>query len=294
MTPPRGGARLRRWLASGAHGDMDYLARTESLRADPTGLLPGARSAIVGAVSYHEPLGHPQPVPDDRESVRVARYAIRPDYHRVLRRRMIGLGRLLERLVPGAAWRAAVDTSPILEKELAYRAGLGWIGRNTLLIHSKLGSELLLGVLLTDVSLTPGMPQPDRCNDCSACVDACPTAAIRPDRWLEARRCLSYLTIEHRGAFPSDLCSAVGNRLAGCDVCQQVCPWNRIAQPPASPVLPVRPRMANLTVSLLRQLDPEGWRELARGTPLNRLGFDRFKRNLGVIEANHDRKNSAS
>jgi len=283
--PLPGGERLARWLASGAHGDMHYLERTACVRADPAAFLPGARSVVVGALSYHEDgeADAPQPPPD---RVQVARYACRRDYHVVLRRRMIRLGRTLGRLAPGAVWRVAVDTGPVLEKELAHRAGLGWIGRNTLLIHPELGSHLLLGVLITDVPLTPSTLQADRCGDCMACVKACPTGAIGPDRRLEAQRCLSYLTLEHSAELAGELRKALGAWLAGCDLCQQVCPWNRTARATANPSLPLRTELTRLTASRLATMGPEAWRELAAGTPLTRLGFDRFQRNLEVIRSN--------
>lgn len=286
-SPLPGAARLARWIAAGAHGSMEYLARTADRRGDPSALLPGARSVVVGAISYLD--DGEADAPPRSPAVRVARYACRRDYHTVLRRRLIRLGHTLAEHAPGAAWRVTVDTSPLLEKELAHRAGLGWIGRNTLLINPERGSWLLLGTLVTDVTLRPSAPQPDRCGECRLCAAACPTSAIGADRWLDARRCISYLTLENSGDIPGDLQSGVGPWLAGCDECQTVCPWNRLARPPVHPSLPRRPELSRLEPSKLSALSQDEWRTLASGTPLTRLTFGRFRRNLAVVEANHDR-----
>lgn len=273
--------RLRRWLAAGAHGDMAYLERTAGQRAHPRSLLPEARSVLVCAVSYHDSAVDGPDEHATGDHMRVARYARRRDYHRVLRRQLVRLGQILEGAAPGSQWRVTVDGSPLLEKALARRAGLGWIGRNTLLIHPELGSELVLGCLLTDVALPTSPPQADRCGDCRACMAACPTAALQDDRWLDARRCLSYLTLEHRGPIPGHLGSRLGDRLAGCDECQRACPFNRFPARPV-PLLPAHPGLGKLQRSALERLSPEEWRLLVRGTPVKRLDFERFRRNLSA------------
>ena len=282
--PLPGGDRLARWVARGNHGDMRYMADTLEVRRDPRRFLPGARSVICVAMSYHNVDSSAQESAGDH--VEVAHYARRGDYHKPIRTRLVRLGRFLAARAPGASWRPAVDTAPLLEKELAQRAGLGWIGKNTCLINRKLGSELLLGELVTDVGLPPDEPETDHCGTCRACLDACPTRAFDGPRRLDARRCISYATIEHRGEHvPAALLPNLGPRLFGCDVCQAVCPWNRKAPPSCAAALAPREALGRLTGRDLEQLDEAGWARLSAGTPLRRLDFRRFRRNLGAIAA---------
>ncbi len=280
-SPLEGGDRLTAWLAEGAHGEMEYLARTAAVRRDPRLFLPGARSVIVVAVSYRdEATFDSTPLAG---VVTVARYARRRDYHGVIRRRLVRLGRWLASQVPGCRWRVGVDTTPLAERELAQRAGLGWIGKNTCLINRRLGSELLLGALVTDTELACDPPATPHCGRCTACLDACPTAALVRPGFLDARRCISYLTIEHRSPFQSWEARAIGNHLAGCDICQQVCPFNRRASGSCDPALQPRAHLRAPTIDTLSQLDEVSWRQFAAGTPLRRLDFARFTRNLGAI-----------
>ncbi len=280
--PLAGGARLAEWLEGGHHGTMAYLADTAAVRCDPGRFLPGAKSIVCVAMSYHDGPAPPDPyVAPDRAAV--ASYACRPDYHRVIRARLVRLGRFLAERVPGAAWRPAVDTAPLLEKELAQRAGLGWIGKNTCLINRMLGSELLLGELVTDVALPSDRPETDHCGRCSACLAACPSHAFDAARRLDARRCLAYATIEHRGAFPAALFPSLGNRLFGCDACQTVCPWNGRARPSCASALPRRDHLAALDRTRLERIDREGWAAVTAGTPLRRLDYFRLVRNLDAI-----------
>jgi epoxyqueuosine reductase len=287
--PLPGGDRLARWVKRGSHGDMRYMADTAAVRGDPRRFLPGARSVICVAMSYHGP-GDESSLEGSGDNVAVARYARRRDYHKPLRARLVRLGRFLSERAPAAAWRPAVDTAPLLEKELAQRAGLGWIGKNTCLINRNLGSELLLGELVTDVALPPDEPETDHCGTCRACLDACPTGAFDGPRRLDARRCIAYATIEHRGdALPAVVLPGLGHRLFGCDVCQAVCPWNRKAPPTCARALATREGLARLTGSQLERLDESGWARVSAGTPLRRLDFRRFRRNLAAIAAARSR-----
>jgi epoxyqueuosine reductase len=283
--PPAGGHRLAGWIAAGAHGEMGWMAETAPVRADPDRFLAGARSVVCVALSYHEAPEAPELAPAG-ERVVVARYARRKDYHDVIKPRLVRLGRFLAARSRGSRWRTAVDTAPVLERELAQRAGLGWIGKNTCLINTALGSEIFLGELFTTVELPPDQPETDHCGTCTACLDACPTRAITAPGELDARRCISYLTIEHRSQVPAALAPSVGAHLAGCDICQAVCPWNRRARPRTLALLEPRPHLARLTLSHLESLDEQGFRNLARGTPLRRLDHRRFLRNVSLLQAN--------
>ena len=280
--PLPGAEHLSRWVAGRAHGDMAYMASTSAVRADPRLFMAGARSVICVAMSYHEPNEPPESGPVGTRAV-VARYARRRDYHKAIRPRLVRLGRLVSDRVPGASWRPAVDTAPLLEKELAQRAGLGWIGKNTCLINRRLGSELLLGELVTDVALPPDEPETDHCGTCRACLDVCPTRAFDGPGCLDARRCISYATIEHRGELPKALLPSLGAHLFGCDICQAVCPWNGRAPRSCNPALATRQQLGCLTREALEGLDDAGWAALAAGTPLRRLDFRRFRRNLAAI-----------
>lgn len=282
-SPLDGGQRLAAWLEAGAHGEMDYLTRTVAVRADPRAFLPGAQSVIVVALSYHERLPVPATPPPD--AVRIARYAQRRDYHQVIRARLVRLGHFLADQRPGCRFRVAVDSAPLLEKELAQRAGLGWIGKNTCLVNRSYGSALLLGELVTDLPLSPDPPADDLCGACTACLEACPTAALVRPRYLDARRCIAYLTLEHRSAFPGWAAAAIGRHLAGCDRCQEVCPFTRVAPHSCDAALLARPDLQDPSLACLAGLDESGWRRFTTGTPLRRLSFDRFSRNLQAIAA---------
>lgn len=279
--PLEGQRHLAAWLAMGFHGEMAYMARTAPLRGNPDALLPGARSVICVACAYHDPPDGPLP----SGHVRVARYARRRDYHKVIRKKLLKLGEHLVGLFPEAQFRIVVDSGPLLEKELAQRAGLGWIGKNTCLINRRLGSELLLGELITTVALPPDPPETDHCGSCTACLAACPTEALRGPYQLDARRCISYLTIEHKSAFDTHHPPQLSGYLFGCDLCQTCCPWNRHAPPQVNPHLPTRPHLATLSVSELAGFDADAWAKLAEGTPLRRLTYERLRRNLGALDS---------
>jgi epoxyqueuosine reductase len=220
--PPEHGAALRSWVEAGHAGTMGYLERRLEERLDPGRVLPGARAAVCVALNYY------QGELDDSSWRPIARYAWGRDYHEVIGPRLEKLAAHLAEAA-GARSRGYVDTGPVLERDLAARAGLGWIGKNTMLLHPALGSWFFIGVLLTTADLAPDAPLADRCGSCRACLDACPTGAFVAPYVLDARRCISYLTIEHRGPIEPDLQPGMAGWQFGCDVCQDVCPWNRKA-----------------------------------------------------------------
>jgi epoxyqueuosine reductase len=281
-SPVAGAGRLAAWLAAGMHGEMGWMAETGTVRSEPARLLPGARSVICVALSYHDAC-EPPVQPGGAGRAVFARYARRKDYHDVIRPQLARLGRFLAARASGSRWRTAVDTAPLLERELAARAGLGWIGKNTCLINRRLGSELLLGELLTTVELPPDAPTSAHCGTCTACLDACPTRAFPAPSTLDARRCVSYLTVEHQSEVPAELAPAVAPHIAGCDICQAVCPWNRRAAPRRHPLLAPRPHLASPQLASLAGLDERGYLALTAGTPLRRLGFARFRRTLALL-----------
>ena len=280
-----GGEHLADWIARGRHGEMAYMAETAFVRQDPRRFLPGAATVISVAMSYHDAWEPAEDAPRDRRVV-IARYARRKDYHSVIRSRLARLGRFLAARVPGTAWRTACDTAPLLEKALAERAGLGWVGKNTCLIHHRFGSELLLGELVTDVAMEPDEPGRPHCGKCTACLSACPTGALTSPGRMDARRCISYLTIEHRSAIPPALRGALGAHVFGCDICQAVCPWNQRAPESCSPPLGGRSHLAALVLEELEALDRDGWLSVSAGTPLRRLDHPRLRRNVRVVDAN--------
>ena len=289
------------WLASGYHGEMGYMAREDAVRRrlDPREALPGCRTLIVVSLLYGSapagttgrgggPVGRGDPDRHRRLPV-VARYALGRDYHDVFEERLDALSAAIEGLSPGARTQRYVDYGPVLERDHAQRAGLGWIGRNTMLLHPDLGSYFMLGELLTDLEIEPDPPfVHDRCGTCRRCIDACPTDAILDGRLLDARLCISYLTIELRGSIPETLRPAIGNRVFGCDICQEVCPWNRDAPVPAEapfaprPGQPVPPEDMIAWAEELAPLDANEFRARYRGTAFSRPGRDGLLRNLAV------------
>jgi epoxyqueuosine reductase len=273
--PPARGAAFEAWLDAGYAGTMDYLERGRARRLDPARVLPGARSLIACALSYHQGAA-PGPA-------HVARYAWGDDYHDVLGPRLAALLDDLRAAAPGAEGRAYVDTGPLLERELAARAGLGWIGKNTMLLHPALGSFFFVGVVLTTALLAFDTAGADRCGTCTRCLDACPTGAFVAPYVMDARRCISYLTIEHRGPIPDDLRPGLGTLAFGCDVCQDVCPWNRRAPVTAEAAFLARdlPGLAELAT-----LDDEAYRRRLRGSPLRRARRTGLARNGAVALGN--------
>jgi epoxyqueuosine reductase len=279
--------RFERWLAAGCHGDMDYLARALELRFDPARLVAGSCRAIVARMDYLPPGTDPVVVLERGELGYVSRYALGRDYHKVVRTRLRALARRINERCGDASLRAFCDSAPILEKALAEKAGLGWIGKHTLVLNRTAGSWFFLGELLTDLPLPiDASPSQDECGRCSACMTVCPTGAIVGPRQLDARRCISYLTIEHRGAIPLELRPLIGNRIFGCDDCQIFCPWNRYSQTTAESDFTPRHSLDRATLLELFAWSRDDFLQRTEGSALRRIDYDRWQRNLAVALGN--------
>jgi len=275
--PPEHGAEFRSWVEAGYGGGMGYLGRRLEERLDPSRVLPGARSIVCVALNYY------QGATTDRSWDPVARYAWGRDYHDVITPRLERLATHL-RDAAGARCRAYVDTGPVLERDMAARAGLGWIGKNTMLLHPELGSWFFIGVVLTTAELDHDTSLPDRCGSCRACLDVCPTNAFVGPYVLDARRCISYLTIEHKGPIDRDLHDGIGSWEFGCDLCQSVCPWNRKA--PITRERAFVPDAAYPGASTVLAMADAEFREQFSGTPLLRPKAEGMKRNAAIALAN--------
>lgn len=270
------GARLSEFLREGRHGDMAWMERPE--RAHPAALWAAARSALVVGQSY-APRDDSLSLLQQRERGLVSAYAARRDYHDVVKGRLKDLGQWLARHTGGEV-KVFVDTAPLMEKPLAQRAGLGWQGKHTNLVSREHGSWLFLGAVLTSVALAPSEEHDDHCGSCRACLDVCPTQAFPAPYQLDARRCLAYLTVEHKGQIPREFRAALGNRVFGCDDCLAVCPWNKFAAAARESRLAVRDHIRLPPLSELVRLDDAAFRALFAGTPVKRTGRERFVRNV--------------
>jgi epoxyqueuosine reductase len=276
--PWAAGDRLKAFLEAGRHGRMTWLALTAARRAHPTGLWPQAKSVVVLALNYG-PDKDPRAVLDRRDRGAISVYAQGRDYHDILKGRLKTLGGQIAR-----RWRAEVkvfvDTAPLMEKPLAALAGLGWQGKHTNLVSRSHGSWLFLGVILTTLEIEPDAPSADHCGECRACLEVCPTQAFPAPYQLDARRCLSYLTIEHDGAIPVAFRPAMGNRIYGCDDCLAVCPWNKFATRAREIGLQARDDLAAPPLERLAALDDATFRAMFAASPVKRIGRDRLVRNV--------------
>jgi len=287
--PPASAAVFQEWLTQQRHGEMTYLSRNAHKRVDPQQVLPGAKSIILMAVSY---AGQPaassaHPGSRERSSGIIARYAHYQDYHEVIGTRLSALTQLINQLGgPEARSLWYVDTGPILERDLAQRAGVGFVGKHTNLISRKLGNWIFLAEILTTLELEPDKPERNRCGSCSRCLTACPTGAITRPFQLDARRCISYLTIELKGSIPVELRPAIGNRIYGCDDCLTVCPWNRFAAQGALMQGHSRPDLNGPALLELLALDEAGFKRRFTGTPLLRTKRRGLLRNVCVALGN--------
>lgn len=276
-----GGEAFLRWLARGDQAGMQYLERRVEARLDPATLLPGAKSAICVALQYWPLAGEPEPEGDLWP--RVARYARGRDYHDLMLERLQSLAERVRDAFPSCATRPYVDTGPILERDLAARAGLGVIGKNTMLLHPEAGSWFLLGELLLSLDLAPDVPIADLCGSCTRCLEACPTGALREPYRLDSNLCISYWTIEHRGDFPPGAGELLGDWVFGCDICQEVCPWNADPVGGDHPELGVPPQRRALSLIDLAGLDRERYTELLRDSPMKRPKLEGLHRNAEAV-----------
>jgi epoxyqueuosine reductase len=281
---PRAAAALRAFLEDGSHGDMDWMARNADRRADPRALWPSARTIVMLGVNYGP---HHDPLAILREGQRgaISAYALGDDYHDLIKPRLKALARMLVETAGGDV-KVFVDTAPVMEKPLAEAAGLGWQGKHTNLVSRTHGSWLFLGAILTTLDLPPDAPEVDHCGSCHACLDVCPTAAFPAPYRLDARRCISYLTIEHKGPIPRALRPAIGNRIYGCDDCLAVCPWNKFAQAGREAKLAARATLRAPALSELARLDDTGFRALFGKSAVKRIGRSRFLRNVLIAIGN--------
>ncbi|MEO7240554.1 MAG: tRNA epoxyqueuosine(34) reductase QueG [Sphingomicrobium sp.] len=284
---PEAGLGLERWLAAGHHGTMGWMEERASERVSPLALWPDARSAIALGMSY-APAVDPLALAEHGELGRISAYAQGGDYHKTVKKALKALARFIVAAAPSDL-KVFVDTAPVMEKPLAQAAGIGWQGKHTNLVSRTHGSWLFLGVILTSLELAPDAPlsDGDLCGSCSRCLEACPTEAFVGPHRIDARRCISYLTIEHQGPIPHEFRKAMGNRIYGCDDCLAVCPWNRFAAAgAANRAFVPRAELAAPRLADLLSLDDAGFRALFAGSPIKRIGRDRFIRNCLIAAGN--------
>jgi epoxyqueuosine reductase len=281
---PLAPARLAEFVADGFHGSMDWIAETLERRSEPSTLWPEVRSIVVLAMNYG-PDHDPRTLQARRERGAISVYAQNRDYHDIMKGRLKEIaGKIVARA--GGDVKVFVDTAPVMEKPLAEAAGLGWQGKHTNLVSREHGSWLFLGTIFTTAELVPDKPEEDHCGSCRACLDACPTDAFPAPYRLDARRCISYLTIENKGPIPREFREKIGNRIYGCDDCLAACPWNKFARAASEAKLAAREDLREPPLADLLRLDDAGFRSLFTGSPIKRIGRDRFVRNVVIAAGN--------
>ncbi len=277
---------LQNWLDAGYHGTMDWMARHGMMRARPAELLPGTLRVISVRMDYLPPAAQFAANLSDTTQAYISRYALGRDYHKLLRKQLNTLGKKIEQHVEHLGFRPFVDSAPILERPLAQKAGLGWTGKHSLILNKQSGSWFFLGELLVDIPLPVDKAASDECGKCTACVTSCPTGAIVADGVVDARRCISYLTIEYSGVIPEEFRSAMGNRIYGCDDCQLVCPWNRFADITQQEDFHRRDVLKSADLVTLYQWDEATFLKNMQGSAIRRIGHEQWLRNLTIAMGN--------
>lgn len=271
--------RLEAWLHQGLHGQMRYMANHFDKRVDPTKLVPGARSVISLVFNYYT-----EETQRDPQAPKISKYARGEDYHFVLKRKLKELLHFINDRIGEVSGRCFVDSAPVLERDWARRSGAGWVGKNTLLIHPKMGSYFFLAELILDLDLVYDDPMKDYCGTCRRCIDACPTQAISPEGYLvDGSKCISYLTIELKDKIPSSFQGQMDNWMFGCDVCQEVCPWNRFSQPHNEPAFNPHPRLLEMDKADWIELTSEVFQELFQRSAVKRTGMEGLRRNIAFL-----------
>jgi epoxyqueuosine reductase len=291
---PHANGRFADWLAAGMHGDMDYLRRHRPLREDATTLLPDARSAICVALNYYQPQEREQRDMDGSDNRgRFSIYAQSQDYHAVMDGMLADLDRRVRKAFPQVVTLACCDTRPVSDRSLAMRAGIAWLGKNTNVISPQFGSWIFLGELLTTLELTPDAPLETLCGKCTRCIDACPTGALDTPFVLDARRCISYLTIEKRGEIDADLAAKIGVDVYGCDTCQSVCPFNRVATESLVFTRDAGSPLVDMTLDELMEIPDETFREHTHDSAIRRCKPEGIRRNAKIVRENVARRDGA-
>lgn len=272
--------RLRNWIDKGSHGEMEWMARNMDKRLDPGQLVDNARSVIVVLQNYFPS----QSLPPDADYL-ISRYAYGEDYHFVIKRKLRKLADFMQNNIASHNWRCFTDSAPVLERAWAVKAGLGWIGKNSMLITPRNGSYFFIGELITDLELDYDKPSGgDYCGDCNRCIEACPTNAIGSDRSIDARRCISYLTIEKKGDLPEVFSGAYKQWVFGCDICQEVCPWNRFSKPHNEPSFNLPADIGKMNRDDWETLSQDDFKEKFRKSPLKRAKYEGIKRNIAFLK----------
>ena len=269
---------LENWLNAGFHGTMSWTERHFDERLDPRKLVPGAKSVISVVLNYFPNEGQRADAP------KISKYAYGRDYHKVIRGKLKRMLLCIQDEIGEVSGRGFVDSAPVMDRAWARKSGLGWVGKHSLLLSKGSGSYFFIGALIVDIELEPDGPTTDHCGSCTACIDACPTSAIVAPTVVDSNKCISYLTIEYKGALPSEYQEKMEDWVYGCDICQDVCPWNRFSTPHSEDDFNIRDSIQNNDWEAWEEITHELWEEITKGSAMRRVGFDGFKRNLGFIK----------